>query len=75
LRWLGEIDVPVLISIGTADPTVTPQMAAQMHAAAVNTSAELIEIKGGTHYFEGQPELLDEALDALAGWIELQVAA
>ena len=25
---------------------------------------------GATHYFEGQPDVLDTALDALVGWVE-----
>ncbi len=69
LRWLPEIVVPVWVGVGTADPVVTPQMARQMHdAARASRSRRLVEIKGGTHYFEGQPEILGTALDALADW-------
>ena len=69
LRWLPEIVDPVWVGVGTADPVVTPQMARQMHdAARASRSRRLVEIKGGTHYFEGQPEILGTALDALADW-------
>jgi hypothetical protein len=30
----------------------------------------LAEFKGGTHYFEDQPDTLGEALDALGDWAE-----
>jgi pimeloyl-ACP methyl ester carboxylesterase len=73
LRWLGQIEAPVLVVVGTADPTVLPQMGAQMHAAAVNAPAELVQVKGATHYFENQPDQLDEALDALADWVSRSV--
>ncbi len=41
-----------------------------MYDAAVKADREIIEIKGATHYFEGQPDVLDTALDALVGWVE-----
>jgi pimeloyl-ACP methyl ester carboxylesterase len=71
LRWLPEITSPVLVLVGTADPVVVPQMAYQMHDAASSSSRRvLVEVKGATHYFENQPDLLAEALDALAAWAE-----
>jgi hypothetical protein len=69
LRWLPEIECPVWVGVGTADPVVVPLMAHQMYDAATRArSRELVEVKGGTHYFEGQPDQLAEALDALAAW-------
>lgn len=71
LRWLPTITCPVWVGVGTADPVVPPQMARQMYEAATASSSRLlVEVKGGTHYFEGQPEILGEALDALAEWAE-----
>jgi pimeloyl-ACP methyl ester carboxylesterase len=71
LRWLPEIDVPVCVVLGSADPTVMPAMAEQMHAAAVRAPVrELKMVKGATHYFEGQPDLLDEALDHIAAFVD-----
>ena len=70
LRWMPEIDVPVLVELGTADPTVMPQMAQQIFdAATAAPRRDLHFIKGATHYFEGQPALLDEALDVMTDWI------
>jgi hypothetical protein len=45
-------------------------MARQIYDAARMPSRTWIEFKGATHYFEGQPDLLAEALDALAAWVE-----
>ncbi len=70
LRWMPSINVPVLIELGTADPTVMPSMAQEMYDAATSAPRrDLHFIKGGTHYFEGQPELLNETLDVMADWI------
>ena len=75
LRWLAEIDVPILIELGTADPTVMPAIAQQMFdASVVSPKLDLHFIKGSTHYFEGQPELLKEALDVMTGWITTNVS-
>jgi fermentation-respiration switch protein FrsA (DUF1100 family) len=74
LRWLAEIDVPILIELGTADPTVMPAMAQQMFDASVaSPKRDLHFIKDGTHYYEGQPELLKEALDVMTEWINKTV--
>jgi fermentation-respiration switch protein FrsA (DUF1100 family) len=74
LRWLPEITSPVLIELGTADPTVLPAMAQQMFDAATSaTRRDLHYIKGATHYFEGQSALLDEALDVMTAWIRTHV--
>jgi pimeloyl-ACP methyl ester carboxylesterase len=71
LRWLPEITAPVWVGVGTADPVVVPQMAEQMYQAAGQSTARVLaQFKGGTHYFEGQPEILSEALDSLAAWAE-----
>ncbi len=42
LRWLPEIDTPLLIVLGTADPTVLPHMAQQMYDAATALDADVI---------------------------------
>jgi pimeloyl-ACP methyl ester carboxylesterase len=74
LRWLPALDVPILIELGTADPTVLPDMARQMFDASTGSPRrDLHYVKGATHYFEGQPELLTEALDVMAEWITTNV--
>lgn len=70
LRWLPQIEGPVLVAVGTADPVVVPQMAQQMYDAAEKAERQIAFVKGGTHYFENQPEILAEALDTMAAWAE-----
>lgn len=70
LRWLPQIEGPVLVAVGTADPVVVPQMAQQMYDAAEKADRQIAFVKGGTHYFENQPEILAEALDTMAVWAE-----
>jgi pimeloyl-ACP methyl ester carboxylesterase len=70
LQWLPQIDVPVSVLLGTADVTVLPAMAQQMHDAATRAPVrDLKFVKGATHYFEGQPDLLSEALDHITRFI------
>lgn len=69
LRWLPTLTTPVLVVIGSADPTVMPAMAQEMYdSATLATPRQLHVVKNATHYFENQPELLDEALDTIAEW-------
>jgi pimeloyl-ACP methyl ester carboxylesterase len=69
LRWLPTIAVPVMVVQGTADPVVVPQMAQQMYDAATNAPRQLELVKGATHYFEGQADVLASTLDTVADWI------
>jgi pimeloyl-ACP methyl ester carboxylesterase len=73
LDWLPSVEVPVLVVNSTADTTVLPHMAEEMHAAAKD--AELVMVPGAGHYFEGTPELLAQALDAIADWVQRKVPA
>jgi pimeloyl-ACP methyl ester carboxylesterase len=76
LRWLPEIDVPVGVVLGTADVSVLPAMAQRMHDAATRAPGRDLQfVKGGAHYFEGQPELLHEALDHITRFITEHVRA
>jgi len=71
LRWLPQITAPVGVLSPTGDPLVLPHMGQSMYdAAGSSKDRQIWSIKGANHYFEGQPELLDEALDALCAWIE-----
>jgi pimeloyl-ACP methyl ester carboxylesterase len=74
MQWLPDVQVPVLIEYGTADVTVLPQMGEEMHAAA-GEGAEQIAVPGAGHYYEGTPELLEQALDAMADWITRKVGS
>jgi len=69
LRWLPHLEVPVLIVYGTGDTAAHPQHALDMFEATPDELATLVTIKGAGHYFQGQPELRDEACDRIAEWI------
>jgi pimeloyl-ACP methyl ester carboxylesterase len=70
LKWLPSVTTPMLVVLGTADPTVLPAMAQQLYdAASISTRRDLHYVKGATHYFENQPDLLAEALDTIAAWL------
>ena len=70
LRWLPGIETPVLVLNPTGDTAVPPQLGRMMYEAIARAPKEIVELPGATHYFEGQPELLNTALDALADWVE-----
>ena len=46
----------------------------QMYDAATRAPVRHLEmVPGATHYFEGQPELLDHALDTIAAFLDAHV--
>lgn len=70
LDWLGGITSPVLICSPTGDPTVLPHFGQEMYDAATASRArDLVVLQGANHYFTGQPEVLERALDAIGDWI------
>lgn len=69
LRWLPESQVPVLIVYGTGDTAAHPQHALDMYEAAPEALRTLVPIEGAGHYFQGQPELRDQACDHIADWL------
>jgi pimeloyl-ACP methyl ester carboxylesterase len=73
LRWLPTVDVPVIVVQGTADPVVVPQMAQQMYDAVTSAPRRIELVKGATHYFEGQADLLATTQDTLADWIRQSI--
>jgi pimeloyl-ACP methyl ester carboxylesterase len=73
LRWLPEAEVPVLVEFGTADTSVPPHLGQEMYDAVAKAPRELVAIPAAGHYYEGQPALLERALDAMAAWIRDQV--
>jgi pimeloyl-ACP methyl ester carboxylesterase len=71
LRWLPGITTPLLVVLGTADPTVLPDMAQQLYDAATSAPRRHLHyVQHATHYFENQPELLAEALDVITAWLD-----
>jgi pimeloyl-ACP methyl ester carboxylesterase len=69
LRWLPQVEVPINIIYGTADTAALPAHALDMYDVAPRERTTITPIPGATHYFAGQPDLLNEACDAMAQWI------
>ncbi|MEU6577313.1 alpha/beta hydrolase [Streptomyces sp. NPDC046805] len=68
LRWLREVTVPVLIVYGTGDTAAHPRHALDMYEAVRKAPRDLLAVPGAGHYFEGQPELRDQACDRIVAW-------
>jgi len=66
---LSGVSVPIFIILGTADPTVLPSHADLYTRAIRHNDWERVDIPGGTHYFEGQPELVDEVATQIHRWL------
>lgn len=66
---LPQVSVPVLVMYGSADGAAFPAHALAMYDAARPESRTLIEITGADHYFNDRPDLQEQALDELYGWL------
>lgn len=68
---LARTSVPVLLLTHTADQSTFPSTRdTWLHAAAGRIRN--VDIKGGNHYLAGQPELVEQAANEIAGWVEEQ---
>ncbi|KJE20239.1 Alpha/beta hydrolase family [Frankia torreyi] len=68
LRWLPELSTPTLVVGGSADTGSPPVVLEQLHDAIGRAKKDYLLIDGATHYFEGRPDLLRTACDAIATW-------
>jgi pimeloyl-ACP methyl ester carboxylesterase len=64
-----RITVPLLAIENSADDAVPQPHTGMIHAAAASRDKTMKVIKGGTHYYLGQPELLAQAVDLTLGWM------
>jgi pimeloyl-ACP methyl ester carboxylesterase len=67
---LARCRVPVLLIQGTADQGIFPSDAEALAAAA---GVEVHWVRGGTHYFLGQPELQRQVYDLVTDWLSTAV--
>lgn len=65
---LARTSVPVLLLTHTADQSTFPSTRDTWLAAAPGRIRN-VDIKGGNHYLAGQPELVRQAADEIAGWV------
>jgi pimeloyl-ACP methyl ester carboxylesterase len=68
-RSAASISVPLLAVENSADDAVPQPHARIIHDAAVSKDKTMRVIKGATHYYQGQPELLKQAVDLCVAWM------
>jgi pimeloyl-ACP methyl ester carboxylesterase len=71
-RCARSISVPLLAIENSADDAVPQPHARIIHDAAGSRDKTFHVIKGATHYYQGQPELLKQAVDLCVGWMDKQ---
>jgi pimeloyl-ACP methyl ester carboxylesterase len=67
-----SISVPLLAIENSADDAVPQPHARIIHDAAASRDKTFKVIKGATHYYQGQPELLKQAVELCVGWMGKQ---
>ena len=71
-RSAASITVPLLAIENSADDAVPQPHARIIHDAAASRDKTFRVIKGATHYYQGQPELLKQAVETCLGWMAKQ---
>jgi dienelactone hydrolase len=69
VKSAAAITVPFLAIENTADDAVPQPHTPKIHAAAASKDKTMKAIKGATHYYQGQPELLKQAVEINLGWM------
>ena len=64
-----SISVPLLAIENSADDAVPQPHARIIHDAAGSRDKTFRVIQGATHYYQGQPELLQQAVEVWVGWM------
>jgi pimeloyl-ACP methyl ester carboxylesterase len=68
-KCAASISVPLLAIENSADDAVPQPHARIIHDAAGSRDKAFRLIKGATHYYQGQPELLKQAVELCLGWM------
>jgi alpha-beta hydrolase superfamily lysophospholipase len=71
-KCAADVSIPLLAIENTADDAVPQRHARIIHDAAASRDKTFKVIKGATHYYQGQPELLKQAVDLCVGWMDKQ---
>lgn len=66
---LAKTSVPVLVFNNSADDACAPSHAQRLYEAVPHGDKSFHEIKGATHYFDGQPDLGRQAVGLTADWL------
>jgi dienelactone hydrolase len=65
-----QITVPLLAIENSADDAVPQPHTGRIYKAAASKDKTFKVVKGATHYYAGQPELLNEAFENCMTWME-----
>ena len=65
----AKIAVPLLVVENSADDAAPASHPKLVYDAAPQTDRDYHLIRGATHYYQGQPELLTEAIDLVKNWM------
>jgi alpha-beta hydrolase superfamily lysophospholipase len=68
-RCAASVSVPLLAVENSADDAVPQHDTRILFEAAASQDKTMKVIKGGTHYYQGQPELLSEAVGHCLEWM------
>ena len=71
-RSAASITVPFLALENSADDAVPQPHTRIIHDAAASRDKTMKVIKGATHYYQGQPEQLQQAVEVWVGWMRKQ---
>ena len=71
-RCAASVSVPLLAIENSADDAVPQSHTKIIHDAASSRDKTMGVIKGATHYYQGQPELLKQAVELCVGWMDKQ---
>jgi pimeloyl-ACP methyl ester carboxylesterase len=69
VKSAANITVPFLAIENSADDAVPQPHTPKIYAAAASKDKTMKVIKGATHYYQGQPELLKQAVEINLGWM------
>jgi alpha-beta hydrolase superfamily lysophospholipase len=72
---IARVSAPVLVLYGTADQACFQSDALSLYEAVPHDRKRLTCIKGATHYYLGQPDLLAQAASQLIDWLREQELA
>ena len=71
-RSAASVTVPLLAVENSADDAVPQPHTKIIHDAAASRDKTLKVIQGATHYYQGQPEHLKQAVETWVGWMRNQ---
>lgn len=69
-RCAADVSIPLLAIENTADDAVPQPHTGRIYRAARSTDKTLAAIEGATHYYSGQPGLIQQAVDLCRAWME-----